>query len=144
MKIQPADRQLADQGSASSFTGTAWQQTLAISAEPEALHVAGVTFEPGARTVWHAHPHGQILIADVGIGRVQIAGGPIIALKPGDGVTIGAGEKHWHGAAPGHLFVHISIQSEGKDAEQATWLEPVSDEEYKQEPDDKSGREKDQ
>ncbi|UAJ10562.1 (R)-mandelonitrile lyase [Glacieibacterium megasporae] len=117
-------------GSSESFTGTAWQQTLAVGDAPAPLHVARVTFEPGARTVWHTHPRGQILIATIGIGRCQTQGGPVLALLPGDSVSIASGEKHWHGAAPDQLFVHISLQSEGEGGEQAIWLEPVSDEDY--------------
>jgi len=35
-----------------------------------------VTFEPGARTAWHAHPLGQTLIVTFGRGWVQREGGP--------------------------------------------------------------------
>ena len=36
-----------------------------------------VTFEPGARTAWHTHPLGQILIVTAGLGRVQRWDGPV-------------------------------------------------------------------
>ena len=130
MKLTPAAEQKTQRGSPESFTGTAWQQILAVADEPGRLHVARVTFEPAARTVWHTHPRGQILLATAGVGRYQSDGGPLLALLPGDSVVIPAGEKHWHGAAPDQLFVHSSIQAEGDDGEQATWLEPVSDEDY--------------
>ncbi len=85
---------------------------------------------PARAPVWHTHPRGQVLIATTGVGRYQSDGGPVLALQPGDSVTIPAGEKHWHGAAPDQLFVHTSIQAEGDDGEQATWLEPVGDADY--------------
>lgn len=130
MKLQHAADQANQRGVSSSFTGSAWQQTIAVGDGPNPLHVARVTFEPGARTVWHAHPHGQILLCTTGVGRFQIEGGPLLALKPGDSVTIGAREKHWHGAAPDQLFVHTSIQAEDDAGEQAIWMEPVSDADY--------------
>lgn len=134
MKHRPAARQPTNLGRPESFTGTAWQQTLAVTESEHPLHVARVTFEPGARTVWHTHPLGQILIATAGVGRFQIDGGPVFTLRPGDSVTINPGEKHWHGAAPDQLFVHTSIQAAGDDGEQAIWLEPVSDADYAREP----------
>ncbi len=134
MRLSHAAEQTTRRGSSESFTGTAWQQTLAVGDAPNPLHVARVTFEPGARTVWHAHPRGQILIATTGVGRSQSEGGPVLALWPGDSVMIAVGEKHWHGAAPDQLFVHTSIQAEGADGEQATWMEPVTDEDYTRAP----------
>lgn len=134
MQLTKAEEMKTRQGSSESFTGTAWQQTSAIGEGPNPLHVASVTFEPGARTVWHSHPHGQILIATTGIGRYQSQGGPVLALLPGDSVVISAGEKHWHGAAPDQLFVHTSIQAEGREGEQAKWMEPVADEDYTRPP----------
>ena len=34
-----------------------------------------VTFEPGARSAWHTHPAGQVLIVTSGMGWVQEEGG---------------------------------------------------------------------
>ena len=130
MKHQRAAEQVTKRGAAESFTGTAWQQVVAVGETPNPLHVSRVTFEPGARTVWHTHSHRQILIATAGIGRFQLEGGPVLALDPGDSVTIAPGEKHWHGAAPDQLFVHTSIQAADASGAQAVWLHPVSDAEY--------------
>ena len=130
MKLTSAAGQPTKPGDPASFTGTAWQQPMAVGETPEPLHVTRVTFEPGARTVWHHHPRGQILVATVGVGRFQVEGGPVLALLPGDSVTFKPGERHWHGAAPDQLFIHVSIQAADAHGEQATWLHPVSDEEY--------------
>ena len=134
MKLQHAEDQKTQRGSSESFSGTAWQQTLAVGEAPNPLHVARVTFEPGARTVWHAHPHGQVLIATAGVGRFQSAGRPVLPLLPGDSVAIAPDEKHWHGAAPEQLFIHISIQAADDRGQQATWMEPVSDQDYARAP----------
>lgn len=76
----------------------------------------------------------QILVATSGIGRFQVKGGPVRDLLPGDGVSIAPGEVHWHGAAPDQLFVHTSVQAADKCGQQATWLEPVTDQEYAERP----------
>jgi quercetin dioxygenase-like cupin family protein len=90
---------------------------------------ASVTFEPGARTAWHAHPLGQTLIVTAGCGRVQRWGDPVEEIRPGDVVSIRPGEKHWHGAAPTTAMTHIAIQ-EYLDGKAADWMEKVNDEQY--------------
>ena len=106
-----------------------------ISARHEVQSGAGraggryVTFEPGARTVWHAHPLGQTLIVTGGCGRVRRWGGPIEEIRPGDVVSIAPGEKHWHGGAPTTAMTHIAVQ-EYLDGKAADWMEHVSDEQY--------------
>jgi 4-carboxymuconolactone decarboxylase len=88
-----------------------------------------VTFEPGARTAWHSHPLGQILIVTAGTGRVQRWGDPVDEIRQGDVVWIPPGVKHWHGAAPNSSMAHIGIvdQLDGKSVE---WMEKVSDAQY--------------
>ena len=97
--------------------------------EPGRAAGASVTFEPGARTAWHTHPLGQTLIITSGSGRVQREGGPVEDVSPGDVVWFPAGEKHWHGAAPGTAMTHIAVQ-EKKDGSAVEWLEKVSDAQY--------------
>ena len=130
MKIVKVAYQATVRGPAENFTGAVWSQGSATGDPPEPLRVASVTFEPGARIFWHHHPRGQILIATAGVGRYQSQGGPLVALLPGDSVTISSGEVHWHGAAPDQLFVHTSIQSADASGKQAVWLQPVSNEDY--------------
>ena len=134
MTFAAAFDQPTARGPAEAFTGTAWQQTIATGPGPAPLHVARVVFEPGSRTVWHTHVYGQILIAVSGVGRFQSDGSATVALRPGDSVTIAPGERHWHGAAPDQLFVHLSIQAADGTGLQATWLEPVSDEDFNRKP----------
>ena len=94
-------------------------------------HASGgsVTFEPGARTAWHSHPRGQILIVTAGTGRVQRWGDPIEEIRAGDVVRIPAGQKHWHGASPQASMTHIAI-TEHRDGTAVEWMEKVSDEQY--------------
>ena len=51
MQLTQAAEQKTQRGDTGSFTGTAWQQPMAVGETPEPLHVTRVTFEPGARTV---------------------------------------------------------------------------------------------
>ena len=130
MKIIKADAHPTEPGKAEWFNGTVWNEVLAVGETPSTVRVARVTFDPRARTAWHTHPRGQILLAVSGVGRVQKAGGPATLLLPGDSVAIAPGERHWHGAAPDQVFVHLAIQEANQEGQQATWLEHVTDDEY--------------
>ena len=90
-----------------------------------------VTFEPGARTAWHAHPLGQTLIVISGIGWTQKEGGPVAEIRPGDVVWFAPNEKHWHGASPTIAMTHIATQ-EQLNGKVVDWMEKVSDSQYKQ------------
>ncbi len=94
---------------------------------PARVFGAYVTFEPGARTAWHAHALGQTLIVTAGCGRVQRWGGVIEEIQPGDVVWIAPGEKHWHGAAPTTAMTHIAVV-EKIEENSTSWMEHVSDE----------------
>lgn len=112
------------------FTGAVRLDPLFAARDPARVMGASVTFEPGARTAWHTHPLGQILIVIAGSGRAQRRGGPIEEIHPGDVVWISPGEKHWHGAAPTTAMTHIAIQ-EQLDGKAVDWMEKVSDEQYR-------------
>jgi hypothetical protein len=66
------------------FTGTVRIDPLFDTPVPARAAGASVTFEPGARTAWHTHPLGQMLIVTSGLGRAQRWGGPIEEIRPGD------------------------------------------------------------
>ncbi len=129
MDILAANSRATRQASAEYFTGTVWQDPIIEAPDPARIRGVRVSFEPGARTNWHTHPLGQTLHVVAGIGRVQTWGGPVQAIHPGDTVWIPPGEKHWHGAAPDHLMVHLAFQ-EALDGVHIDWLEPVSDAQY--------------
>ncbi len=114
------------------YSGAVWTTALVTGEPPHRLHVVSATFAPGARTAWHTHPYGQILIATAGTGRVQLASEPVQLLAPGDSVAIAPGERHWHGAGPGEVFTHISIQGARPDGTMADWSDPVGEEDARQ------------
>ena len=102
----------------------------AQAAEPARVTGASVTFEPGARTAWHPHPLGQMLIVTFGLGWTQRWGGPIEEIRPDDVVWFSPGEKHWHGATPTTAMTHIAIQ-EALNGKPVDWMEQVTDEQYR-------------
>ena len=89
-----------------------------------------MTFAPGARSAWHTHPFGQILIVTEGEGWIQQWGGPIQEIRKGDVIWIPPGVKHWHGAAPTTSMTHIAIQ-EQLNGKAVDWLEKVTVEQYR-------------
>ena len=111
------------------FTGNVRIDPLFSGQEPARAAGACVTFEPGARTAWHTHPLGQILIVVSGSGWVQWEGGPREEISPGDVVWFPPGEKHWHGATDCIGMCHIAIQ-ESLDGKVVEWLGQVTDEQY--------------
>ena len=129
MKITRSGTQPSAKGPSDWFTGTVRIDPLFPSTSPARAAGNAVTFEPGARTAWHTHPLGQILIVTFGRGLVQREGGPIEEIRPGDVVWFEPGEKHWHGASPAAAMQHIAI-NEALDGKAVEWMEPVSDAQY--------------
>src|ERR1700740_384140 len=110
ISITPASRQNVMAGSHDRFTGAVHVQALFAPQGQSRTSGGQVTFEPGARSAWHTHPLGQILIITDGTGWVQEWGGPVREMHKGDVVWIPAGVKHWHGATPTTSVTHIAIQ----------------------------------
>lgn len=129
MEIHRTGSQPSGVGPSAWFTGAVRIDPLFQPHDPARAVGASVTFEPGARTAWHTHPLGQILIVTSGVGRAQRAGGPVEEIRAGDVVWFPPGEKHWHGAAPTTAMTHIAIQ-EQLDGKTVDWMEKVSDEHY--------------
>ena len=115
-----------------NFTGIVHIDAMTAAEPPSRVTTASVSFQPGARTVWHTHPAGQTLIVTAGLGWVQRLGAPVETVGPGDTVFFAAGEKHWHGATDATGMTHIAI-TEKVDGENVAWLEPVSDAQYRRE-----------
>jgi 4-carboxymuconolactone decarboxylase len=107
IRIMRGGSQPSRQGPAENFTGSVRVDPL-FQANAPALSGSLVTFESGARTAWHTHPLGQILIVTAGTGRVQRWGDPVEEIQQGDVVWIPPGQKHGHGAAPNSSMAHIA------------------------------------
>ncbi|MFO0955984.1 MAG: cupin domain-containing protein [Isosphaeraceae bacterium] len=130
MEITRAGSQPSARGPADWFTGAVRIDPLFPAMSPARAAGNSVTFEPGARTAWHTHPLGQVLIVTSGLGWVQREGGPVEEVRPGDVVWFPPGQKHWHGASPTTAMTHIAIQ-EALDGKMVEWLDQVTDAEYR-------------
>jgi 4-carboxymuconolactone decarboxylase len=127
--VIPAGSQPSSRAPEQYFTGSVRRDPLFPVTPPSRIVGGSVSFEAGARSAWHTHPLGQILIVTAGVGRVQQWGGPVQEIRPGDVVRIPPGVKHWHGAAPTTAMTHIALTEE-LDGTNTDWLEKVSDEQY--------------
>src|SRR5258708_2021166 len=66
------------------FTGTVRVDPLFQAGDPARVSGGQVTFEPGARTMWHTHPLGQTLIVTSGLGWVKCENGPVGEARSGE------------------------------------------------------------
>ncbi|WP_233166551.1 hypothetical protein [Archangium sp. Cb G35] len=64
---------------------------------------------------------------------MQLWGGNVEEIRPGDVVSIPPGQKHWHGASPTTAMTHLAIQ-EGLDGKVVEWMEKVTDAQYGTQP----------
>lgn len=129
LRITRAGSQPSARGPAEYFTGAVRVDRLFNATAPSRMSGGLVTFEPGARSAWHTHPVGQVLIVTAGLGWVQREGGPVEEIRPGDVVWIPPGVKHWHGATAATGMTHIALQEQA-DGQVVAWMEKVSDEQY--------------
>jgi quercetin dioxygenase-like cupin family protein len=111
----------------SGFTGTVFADPIVSNTGDAAINVALVLFEPGARTYWHKHSGGQVLLVTAGEGWVRNADGAGRRIRAGDVVQVDPGEVHWHGAGLETYMVHTSMTLGIID-----WADEVTDEEYRQ------------
>ena len=130
MKIFQAITRPTVKASSDYFTGTVWHDPIIEADAPARIRALRVSFEPESRTAWHTHPLGQTLYVISGIGLMGLRNEAPKLIKAGDTVWIPPGEEHWHGASAVNSMTHIAIQ-EALNGSVATWLEKVSDEEYK-------------
>ena len=129
---EPAEQAIfpkGQQGSPENFTGKSFSTRLVDSDSTYNTLVGNVLFEPGARSNWHKHPGGQILIITAGVGYHQQKGKPIEIMRKGDVVKCPPNVEHWHGASPDsslHQMYIIPNTQKGI----VEWLQPVTDKEY--------------
>nr|WP_319400738.1 cupin domain-containing protein [uncultured Carboxylicivirga sp.] len=111
------------------FTGKVGVNMMLKNDENNEYSIANVVFDPEARTNWHTHPKGQVLLVLAGEGFYKAEGQPVQKLKKGDVVNIPPHVNHWHGAAAGSKFVHVALTNY-KDGQNVIWGDAVSDEDY--------------
>ena len=90
------------------------------------FRVTRYTFDPAARTNWHSHEGGQVIVVEKGRMRAQEKGSAAKEFGPRQTYVVAAGTTHWHGALPGEPLTQVAL-SYGM----TTWMEPVTDGQYK-------------
>ncbi len=112
--------------SSENFTGEAWVERFITADNNFAVSISRVGFEPGARTNWHTHIPGQVLIIEEGVAYYQELGQEKKVLKAGDIVKCSPMTTHWHGASPEGPMIHLAMTP----TREVNWLEAVTDEVY--------------
>lgn len=118
-----------EKGTNDLFTGNAYPTALVDADSIYNTLVGNVYFEPGARSNWHSHPAGQILVITDGIGYHQIEGKPIEIIKKGSVVKCPPNVRHWHGASADVGLQQLYIIP-NTDKGIVEWNEAVTDEQY--------------
>ena len=122
-------------GLAALLAGSTWAQQPApvaprFTGKTEAmdgkdLSVARRRFEPGARTAWHSHDRGQLLMVEEGRMRSQQRGKPTKDFGVGESEYTAPNVVHWHGAPQSATLQQIAF-SFGM----TNWAEKVTDAQY--------------
>lgn len=115
-----------------TFTGEVWADSVLPATDDVTINT--VCFQPGGRTFWHHHERGQILHVLAGGGLICTEGERPRRLRPGDVVWVPPGERHWHGAGPESVLIHLAI-SLGT----TTWAHEVPEADYSVPPEDEAG-----
>ena len=97
-----------------------------VTLDGKDLTAARRSFEAGARSYWHSHDNGQLLLVEDGRMRTQKKGGPMKELGKGESDYTGPKVVHWHGAVPGQALIQINVGFGGE----TRWMEKVTDAEY--------------
>ena len=95
------------------FVGSVERQAFVGEGDSEQIRVNVVRFKNGAVNKYHAHTFDQVLVVTEGDGIVQVEGQPERPVSVGDVIFVPAGERHWHGAAPGKTMAHLTIATPG-------------------------------
>jgi quercetin dioxygenase-like cupin family protein len=105
---------------ASNFTGS-------VSVlDSKEMRMSRIRFDAGARTNWHLHSTGQLLLVEEGKGRLyEVGGGKVVDIRTGESVYTKPNVLHWHGAAPDSHVVQFSVYSGSLE-----WKDAVADDEY--------------
>ncbi len=102
------------------FTGTS------TAMEGKDLTIARRRFEAGARTDWHSHERGQLLMVEQGRMRTQKRGSAMQELGVGGTDYTAPNVVHWHGAPPDQPLIQINAGFGGA----ANWFDEVSADDY--------------
>ena len=95
--------------SSSDFTGDVRLNPVFGGDGTSQLTCGLVRFTPGARTSWHSHVNGQLLVCTDGIGLAGTRDGKTVVLRAGESVRTPAGEEHFRGGTAENMMCHYAI-----------------------------------
>ena len=113
-----------------NFVGNVFVTAMVSSDSLFNTQMSSVTFEAGARSNWHYHLSGQILVITDGTAYYQEEGKSKQILTKGQTVKCPPNVKHWHGASPHGPMTHLGL-TPNVEKGGVVWLEKVKEEEYK-------------
>lgn len=113
-------QQPAAAGDDPHFTGRS------MTMEGKDLTIARRHFDAGARSAWHSHERGQLLLVEDGRMRTQKKNEAVKELGKGDSDYTAPNVVHWHGAVAGQPLTQINAGFGGE----TKWMERVTDLEY--------------
>ena len=108
MKVVTIDR-VTDEPNGSKFFTSNDVSHQRIVTDSKDLRMNMMNFGKGVRNKFHSHTGDQILIVTKGRGVVA-TDHEQREVTVGDVIMFPAGERHWHGAAEGFEFSHLTIQ----------------------------------
>jgi quercetin dioxygenase-like cupin family protein len=118
-----SNRSAASSKGGATFTGEVWKDPI-LPRTGDGVGIANVHFAPCARTYWHTHEGGQILIIVAGEGLVGDDDG-VVRASAGDVVWTPGGTRHWHGATGDRYMIHTAISLAG-----VQWHDEVDEQDY--------------
>jgi quercetin dioxygenase-like cupin family protein len=113
LKIQHIGPEARIPATGDLFIGPVERQNLVGEDESKQVRVGVVTFKDGAVNRYHSHTFDQVLVVVEGEGIVQVEGQEPQRIVVGDVIFVPAGERHWHGAAPGKTMSHLTVATPG-------------------------------
>ena len=113
MRIVKLSDAKAKEATGEMFEGKVYRLPLIDDQIAKEIRVTMITFNPGARNVFHSHTGEQVLYVTKGKGIVANESEEYIVTQ-GTAIYIPAGERHWHGATDDSSFSHLSILRPGE------------------------------
>ncbi len=130
MEQQKTRFEKGERAPAENFTGAVWVNSLVQPDDTFTTASGSVYFAKHARSNWHSHPAGQILIVTAGEGYHQIKGQPKERIQKGDVIKCPPNVEHWHGATEETAMTHLYIVPNTEKGI-VNWKTPVTDIQFK-------------
>jgi quercetin dioxygenase-like cupin family protein len=118
---QKSSQSVRSERATRACTGEMWREILQ---QKKGMSLSRNFFTPCARTFWHSHESGQLLIVESGEGFVSTAD-EVVRVGQGDIVWTPPNIRHWHGGSHNRSLIHLAI-SFGE----VTWQEELTDDMY--------------